>query len=115
MCIYLIDWFLPITILQVKNLYVHGERLFQIVIIISVVTTFFSTLISFCDEYSTKHINGNSRFEKSLFRYLHDKSIPRCFLVTGQWGSGKSYEVNSFFLNIINIQRLRYIEFLVSD
>lgn len=97
MCIYLIDWFLPITILQVKNLYVHGERLFQIVIIISVVTTFFSTLISFCDEYSTKHINGNSRFEKSLFRYLHDKSIPRCFLVTGQWGSGKSYEVNSFF------------------
>lgn len=29
MCIYLIDWFLPITILQVKNLYVHGERLFQ--------------------------------------------------------------------------------------
>lgn len=56
MCVYLIDWFLPITILQVKNMYLHGERLFQIVIVISVVTSLFSTLISFWDEYSTKHM-----------------------------------------------------------
>lgn len=44
-----------------------------------------------------KKQKGNNRFEESLFRYLHDSSIPRCFLITGEWGSGKTYEAQKFF------------------
>lgn len=40
---------------------------------------------------------GEDHFEEHLFKYLHDDTIPRCYLITGQWGSGKSYEVNTFF------------------
>lgn len=41
--------------------------------------------------------NGDDYFEKSLFNYINDKSNYRAMLVSGSWGSGKTYRVNSFF------------------
>ena len=35
--------------------------------------------------------------EESLFRYLLEGTAPRCYLVTGEWGSGKTYEIDHFF------------------
>lgn len=38
-----------------------------------------------------------SRMEESLLRYLQEGTAPRCYLVTGEWGSGKTYEIDRFF------------------
>ena len=39
----------------------------------------------------------SSVFESSLIRYLKDKHGKKAYLVTGDWGSGKTYVVTEFF------------------
>lgn len=36
-------------------------------------------------ERKLKNIKCENRFEKSLLKYLHDKSVSRAFLITGKW------------------------------
>lgn len=43
-----------------------------------------------------KKCKGDNRFEQSALRYMREKGSPHCFLVSGEWGSGKTYEVNDF-------------------
>lgn len=45
-------------------------------------------------EYGTEKSHGR---EFVLFRYLREGTAPRCYLVTGEWGSGKTYEIDHFF------------------
>lgn len=98
-CVYIIDWFLPVRLLDIKEIYFRLEECFRIAIILSVFAMIISAIIRAINEKRMNNKSGESRFEKSLFRYLHDTAVPRCFLVTGQWGSGKSYEVKQFFDN----------------
>ena len=44
-----------------------------------------------------KKESGNNTFEQSLLRYINDDTIPRCYVLTGEWGSGKTYDTTSFF------------------
>lgn len=41
--------------------------------------------------------SGNNRLEIGLFRYLRESNIPRCFLISGRWGTGKTYDIRQFF------------------
>ena len=96
-CEYVIEWFLPIGLSDIKVLYFLLEKGFRVVIVLSIFVAILSAIIRNINEKRMKNKCGENRFEKSLFRYLHDTAVPHCFLVTGQWGSGKSFEVNQFF------------------
>lgn len=45
---------------------------------------------------SPKRLKLNN-FEDSLYKYITDKSNAKGYLVTGEWGSGKTHIVNEFF------------------
>lgn len=58
-----------------------------------------------------RKIKGNNRFDQSALRYMREKGSPHCFLVSGDWGSGKTYEVNDFinkyyYCSSVNIYRV---------
>lgn len=101
-CEYVIEWFLPVGLSDLKALYFLLEKGLRAVIVLSIFGAILSAIIRNINEKRMKNNCGKDRFEKSLFRYLHDTAVPRCFLVTGQWGSGKSFEVNRFFNNYYN-------------
>lgn len=96
-CEYLIKCFLPVGLSDVKAIYFGLEKGFRIAIVLSIIGILLSAIIRVINEKRMKKKSGEGRFEKSLFRYLHDTTVPRCFLITGQWGSGKSFEVKQFF------------------
>lgn len=96
-CQYLITWYIPVDMAVLKKIYLCGEQVFRLAILLWFFLTlllFFSSLIW---DYRLKRQKGNNRFEESLFRYLQDRAVPRSFLITGKWGSGKTYEVEHFF------------------
>ncbi len=96
-CIYFITWYVDIDLATIKNIYLCAEKLFRIIIATFLVIQILNWLLEFVWERWLKKQKGSNRFEASLFRYLQDSSIPRCFLVTGEWGTGKTYEVEKFF------------------
>lgn len=96
-CQYLIDWFFDIDMSVFKDMYFVGERLFRSIILMAIVSSIIMKLVYCSQEYRLKKIEVKNRFDKSLLKYLQDKYLPRVFLLTGQWGSGKTYEINKFF------------------
>ena len=106
-CEYVIDWFLPVGLSDIKMLYFLFEKGFRVVIVLSIFSAIISAIVRNINEKRMKNNGGENRFEKSLFRYLHDTAVPRCFLVTGQWGSGKSFEVNQFFDTYYNYTKTK--------
>lgn len=96
-CVYITTWYLDIDLKTIKNIYLWTEQIFRIIIVVFLATQFLKWMIGLIWEYWLQKQKGKNRFEESLFRYLHDSSIPRCFLVTGEWGSGKTYDVQDFF------------------
>lgn len=96
-CKYLINWGVNMELVSFKNLYFSGEEFFRLAIVIWIVLSVFLLIVRIICDLRLKKKTGNTRFEESLFRYLQDTAVSRCFLVTGKWGSGKTYEVNRFF------------------
>lgn len=92
---------LPVSTETVRNLYFAGEKLCLIEIVLTVVAVIlmwvFRCLNDRLTEREVKNMGQKSRMEESLFRYLQEGTAPRCYLVTGEWGSGKTYEIDHFF------------------
>ena len=82
--------------------------------IVIVLCLFLSTVIWIIQKLWDCHlrkIKGDNRFEQSALRYMREKGSPHCFLVSGDWGSGKTYEVNGFlekyyYCSSVNVYRL---------
>lgn len=96
-CQYIVDWYVDIDLLAIKNIYLWCENIFRIIIVFFLALTVLMWIIRLIWECWLKKQKGKDRFEESIFRYLRDWNIPRCFLVTGKWGVGKTYEVQRFF------------------
>ncbi len=96
-CKYLINWGVNIELVSFKNLYFSWEKFFRLAIVSWIVLSVILLIVRIICDLRLKKKTGNTRFEESLFRYLQDTAVSRCFLVTGKWGSGKTYEVNRFF------------------
>ena len=92
---------LPVSTETVRNLYFAGEKLCLIEIVLTVVAVILMWVIRCLNDRLTerevKNMGQKSRMEESLFRYLQEGTAPRCYLVTGEWGSGKTYEIDRFF------------------
>ena len=95
-CIYFTTWYVDVDLATIKNIYLYAEKLFRIIIAIFLIIQSLNWLLELVWEQWLKKQKGSNRFEESLFRYLQDSSIPRCFLVTGEWGTGKTYEIEKF-------------------
>lgn len=96
-CQYIAEWYVDIDLLTIKNIYLWCENIFRIIIVLFLALTMFMLIIQLTWECWLKKQEGKDRFEESIFRYLRDTNIPRCFLITGKWGVGKTYEVQRFF------------------
>lgn len=96
-CQYIADWYVNFNLMTIRNAYLWLEYVFRIIIVISFVFGGIMILIQEIWDLWLKKRWGKNRFEESIFRYLHDSNTSRCFLVTGKWGSGKTYEVQDFF------------------
>lgn len=96
-CQYFISCGIPVDLAFCRELYFDIELFFKAVILLWIflsIILFFARMIR---DHKLKKETGNTRFEEAMFRYLQDTAVSRCFLVTGKWGSGKTYEVNEFF------------------
>ncbi|MBQ0041444.1 MAG: hypothetical protein KBS56_05390 [Clostridiales bacterium] len=51
--------------------------------------------------------NGDNAFEESALRYINDKHNSHCFLISGRWGSGKTYVMNNFVDKYLNPSNIR--------
>lgn len=96
-CLYLIDWCVPVELGVFKNIYLCLESFFRLAVILWILLTVILFFVCMIWDWKLRRKTGNNRFEESLFRYLQDKAVSRCFLITGKWGSGKTYEVKRFF------------------
>lgn len=100
--LYLIETkLLPISVENIISLYFIGEKICLFEIILTIASVIMMWAIRWLNDYLTKQESKNmgqkSRMEESLFRYLQEGTAPRCYLVTGEWGSGKTYEIDRFF------------------
>lgn len=96
-CRYLINWLGYSDMAMLKKIYMAGEHIFRVFIVIAILSSIAKIIIQYVHERKLKSMKRENRFEESLFKYLQDKTVPRVFLITGKWGSGKTYEVNNFF------------------
>lgn len=96
-CQYIVDWYVNFNLMTIKDAYLWLEYVLRIIIVLSLVLGCIMILIQKIWDLRLKKEWGKNRFEESIFRYLHDINTSRCFLVTGKWGSGKTYEVQNFF------------------
>lgn len=92
---------LPVSMETVKNSYFVGEKLCLLELVLTIASVIMMWAIRWLNDYLTKqeakNMGQKSRMEESLFRYLREGTAPRCYLVTGEWGSGKTYEIDHFF------------------
>lgn len=92
---------LPVSMETVKNSYFVGEKICLLELVLTIASVIMMWAIRWLNDYLTKqeakNMGQKSRMEESLFRYLREGTAPRCYLVTGEWGSGKTYEIDHFF------------------
>lgn len=96
-CQYVTAWYIPVELSFFKNLYLWLESIFRIIFLLAILFHVIFFVVRTIWDRRLRRKTGGSRFEESIFRYLQDTAVSRCFLVTGKWGSGKTYEVNRFF------------------
>ncbi|SEO09240.1 KAP family P-loop domain-containing protein [Terribacillus saccharophilus] len=87
-----------IKVTDISNLYML-LRVFAIVCIaICIAILIFMKLYLWFRNYRNSRKDVQlSPFEDSLYRYLENTPNSKGYLVTGEWGSGKTYVVNEFF------------------
>lgn len=89
----------------IKNIYFIGQRISVYYLIVYILgNTLYFLYKKYYSKYGKvkkeKEINYKyDVFEGELFKYLNDKDSKNCFLITGEWGSGKTYCVKEFFNN----------------
>ena len=96
-CLYFTTWYVDIDLYAIKTMYMNLERVFRVIIIVFLGLKLIDWVVATIWEIWLKEQSGKGRFEESLFRYLHTSKLSHCFLVTGEWGIGKTYDVQNFF------------------
>ncbi|MDR4938235.1 ATP-binding protein [Rossellomorea marisflavi] len=91
------DLIFGLTFADVLNLSYFTKKLSIIYIIIFIVFILTVWVIrKTFDKISNYRPKLTNPFEASLFKYLNSKDEKKVYLVTGEWGSGKTYIVSNF-------------------
>ncbi|HAH18540.1 MAG TPA: hypothetical protein DCL29_05995 [Eubacterium sp.] len=103
------EYAVTIRIDTIKNLYSRFEKIYVYIILFTICILALKTLIYYLFDLKRRFSKGKDRFEQCLLRYLNDSNdfTPRCFLVTGKWGSGKTYRVNEFFDSYFSFSNIK--------
>lgn len=83
----------------ISNGFIYEERFLAGAIIVLLFAKVILGVILWCKGEKTKKCEPEDAFELSLLRYLNQSKSSRCYLISGQWGSGKTYLINSFIDN----------------
>lgn len=78
-------------------LYGIGECIVINIIMLSVVLTAIFYIFKKVNDRLLLNLKGENRFQESMFRYLNDTKTSHCFLISGKWGTGKTYDTSEFF------------------
>lgn len=78
-------------------LYGIGECIAINIIMLSVVLTVIFYIFKKVNDRLLLNLKGENRFQESMFRYLNDTKTSHCFLISGKWGTGKTYDTSEFF------------------
>ena len=77
------------------SLYFKFEKVTWVYILLFILVNFILKVIFYVsDKKVKKTIEG--KFDTSLYKYLTNTNN-NCFLINGDWGIGKTYDVNEFF------------------
>ncbi|KMJ57120.1 hypothetical protein AB685_17020 [Bacillus sp. LL01] len=89
---------LGIKIAHISEMYVLFKKIALIYLLLCIISFF---IISFYLKVRNYHNNPKhyilNTFEESLTKYIRDKPNGKGYLVTGEWGSGKTYIVTEYF------------------
>ena len=96
-CLYFTTWYIDVDLDAIKKMYLGLEAVFRVIIILFLGLKILDWIVVTIWERWLKKQSGKGRFEESLFRYLHASNVSHCFLLTGEWGSGKTYDAQNFF------------------
>ncbi|MEW5207356.1 P-loop NTPase fold protein [Bacillus thuringiensis] len=85
-------------LIQIKELYLFLRKYALIYLVLCIIFFVLIRVYLFIRDYfnspKSSELNG---FEDSLYKYINEKSNRKGYLVTGEWGSGKTHIVNEFF------------------
>ncbi|HFJ9318634.1 TPA: P-loop NTPase fold protein [Bacillus tropicus] len=89
---------LDVELSQAKQMYFLLRKYALLCLILCIIFFIGIKVYLFIRNYfnSPKRLKLNN-FEASLYKYITDKSNAKGYLVTGEWGSGKTHIVNEFF------------------
>jgi hypothetical protein len=89
---------LGLKLADINQLYMSSRKYALIYLILCIISYLVIKLYLFFRNYysSPKNLDLNP-FEDSLYRYIEEKPNGKGYLVTGEWGSGKTYIVTEFF------------------
>jgi hypothetical protein len=90
----LFSWF-DIVAFIVKN-YKYVEYAAIVAILVGLIINVFLKVLKSCNEGRNRRAKGDSVFENRLLKYIYGNYPGRCFLISGSWGTGKTYILNSF-------------------
>ena len=96
-CVYFTTWSIDVDLDAIKQLYLGLETVFRVIIVVFLSLKLLDWIVVTIWERWLKKQSGEGRFEESLFRYLHASNVSHCFLLTGEWGTGKTYDAQNFF------------------
>lgn len=80
----------------IKQNSISLERVILVIIALAFVANRIIYVIAKIFTYKTYKAKGKDAFEISLLRYLKDRSLENCYLISGQWGVGKTHKLNEF-------------------
>lgn len=84
-----------IDLSTVISLYFKFEKFIWVYIVVFIFANCILKVIFYISDKKVKKLI-EGKFEKSLYKYLTNKNN-NCFLINGDWGIGKTYDVNKFF------------------
>lgn len=93
------DLLLGFSAIEIKQFYFNTRKYAIYYIVFYILILFINKAIYFIhDKCITPQTNELDTFEDSLNKYLNDENCEKCYLVTGNWGTGKTYSVSKYFV-----------------
>lgn len=94
---YIKSFYWDLSLDYVNNIYLRIECGLRFLFAFSLLVTCISYIARLIISWYYGKKRGSGRFEVAVLRYLRDKNAPKTFMLTGKWGTGKSFDVERFF------------------
>ena len=87
--------------------YRYVEYTSIVFILLGLIINLFLAVLKGCKERRNRRAKGNTVFENRLLKYLYGNYPGRCFLISGEWGTGKTYILKGFLEKYYSVSNRR--------